>query len=181
MKNFIKNLIKYLIEYFQAPKHLAVAVIAVSIVSLIFAYIAQYVFCLEPCILCIYQRVPYFINIALGTLAFMAVSKHPRSAIVLLLIAALVFFAGAIVAVFHVGLQQQWWEWFSSSCGTGIIPTDGLSIEEIREAITQQSTVVRCDKVSWRLFGISLAGYNYMFSVELTLGILYLLGKKKPE
>ncbi|MFH1159013.1 MAG: disulfide bond formation protein B [Pseudomonadota bacterium] len=175
----MKHLIKHLIGYFQPPKHLAAAVTAASITALIFAYAAQYGFGLKPCILCLYQRVPYFTNIALGALAFWAASRRPRPAAALLLLAALVFFAGAAVAGFQVGVQQKWWEWISPSCGTGIVSTEGLSIEEIRKALARQSTVVRCDKVSWTLFGISLAGYNCMLSATLGLGVLYLLGKKK--
>ena len=184
MKYLIKclRLIKYLIEYFQAPKHLAVAVVAVSIVSLILAYTAQYVFGLEPCILCLYQRIPYFTNIVFGALAFMAVSRRPRLAAAFLFLSALVFLAGAAIACFHTGIEQRWWEFLSAACGTGILP-EGLSVEEIREALRQQATVVRCDEVTWTLFKISLAGYNLMYSISLGFSVLFLLwsGRKKQS
>ena len=182
MKYLMKclRLIKYLIEYFQVPKHLAVAVVGVSIFSLISAYTAQHVFGLEPCILCLHQRIPYFTNIVFGALAFMAISKHPRLATVFLFLSALVFFVGASLACFHTGIEQRWWEFLSTACGTGILP-EGLSVEEIREALRQQATVVRCDEVTWTLFGISLAGYNLMYSTSLGIGVLFLLwsGRKK--
>ena len=182
MKYLMKcpRLIKYLIEYFQAPKHLAVAVVGVSIFSLISAYTAQYVFGLKPCILCLYQRIPYFTNIVFGALAFMAVSRRPRLASAFLFFTALVFFAGAATACFHTGIEQRWWEWNSAACGTGILP-EGLSVEEIREALRQQATVVRCDEVTWTLFKISLAGYNLMYSISLGIGVLFLLwsGRKR--
>ena len=182
MKYLMKclRLIKYLIEYFQVSKRLAVAVVGVSIVSLILAYTAQYAFGLKPCILCLYQRIPYFTNIVFGALAFMAVSRCPRLAAAFLFFSALVFFFGAALACFNTGIEQRWWEWNSIACGTGILP-EGLSVEEILEALRQQSTVVRCDEVTWTLFKISLAGYNLMYSISLGTGVLFLLwiGRKK--
>ncbi|MCE9508427.1 MAG: disulfide bond formation protein B, partial [Alphaproteobacteria bacterium] len=130
-----------------------------------------------PCILCLYQRVPYFANIAFGALAFLASFRYPRIVTLFLWLAAASFFIGAAIAGFHVGVEQGWWKGLSS-CGGDILP-ENVSIEELRKALTQQP-IVRCDKPAWTLFGVSMAGYNYAMSILLACGVVYLLRKNKP-
>ena len=42
------------------------AILAVSIGSLAMAFAAQYLFGLDPCILCLYQRIPYAVTVVLA-------------------------------------------------------------------------------------------------------------------
>ena len=167
---------KRVIEYFQLPRHLAAAVAAISAAALAAAYISQYGFGLKPCILCLYQRVPYFINIGLGLLALLATFRYPRLVTVLLWAAALVFFANAALAGFHVGVEQGWWKGLPS-CGGAILP-ENASLEELRKALTQQE-IVRCDKPAWVMFGISMAGYNFLMALALGSTLSYLLWRNR--
>lgn len=165
-----------LIAHLQVPRHLAVAVAVASAAALAAAYTSQYGFGLKPCILCLYQRIPYFANIALGLLAFLAAFRYPRLVTLILGLAAVTFFAGAVLAGFHVGVEHGWWKGLSS-CGGNILP-EHASLEELRKAIIQQA-IVRCDKPAWTLFGISMAGYNFAVSLALAFGTACLLRKNK--
>ena len=167
-----------LIEYLQVSRHLAAAVAAMSVATLAAAYTAQYGFGIKPCILCLYQRVPYFVNIAFGILAFLATFRYPRLAALLLCLSAVTFFAGAVIAGFHVGVEHGWWKGLSS-CSGNILP-EHASLEDLRQAITQQAIVVNCAKPAWMLFGISLAGYNLAMSLALGLGVIGLVRKNNP-
>lgn len=61
---------------------------------------------LVPCALCLVERWPYRVAIALGLLAFVL----PRSAArLVLLLLALVMFAGAALGAVHVGVEQGFW------------------------------------------------------------------------
>lgn len=80
-----------------------------------------------------------------------------------LTLAGLVFLAGAGIAAFHVGVEQHWWQGLAS-CG-GNLP-QARTVEELRAALLAQP-VVRCDEVAWSLFGISMAGWNFLFSLGL--------------
>ena len=164
-----------LLQYLQPPRHLALAIVAASAVILSMAYISQYGFGLKPCILCLYQRGPYALNIALGVLALLATFRYPRLAILLIYISALSFFTGAVIAGFHVGVEQEWWKGLPA-CGGDIVPQN-VSIEELRRSLTHQE-IVRCDKPAWVLFGISMAGYNFAISLALTFSVIYMLRKK---
>lgn len=163
---------KQLIEYFQTPRHLALAVLAISTAVLATAYISQYGFGLKPCILCLYQRIPYALNISFGLLAFLATFRYPRVVTLLLWISALTFFAGAAVAGFHAGVEYGWWKGLPA-CGGDILP-ENVSLEELRKSITHQA-VVNCDKAAWTLFGVSMAGYNFLTSLALGCSVTYLL------
>ena len=72
---------------------------------------------------------------------------------------------GAGIAVFHVGVEQQWWPG-TAECGG--IDGANLSLEQLKAQILA-APVVRCDEVAWSLFGISMAGYNILLSLGLAL------------
>ncbi len=139
-----------------APLFLALASAAI----LGSALASQYLGGLSPCELCIWQRWPYVATIVL-CLAAAAVRRPARRA--LLALAGLVFLAGAAVAAFHVGVEQHWWQGLQS-CG-GNLP-QARTVEELRAALLQQP-VVRCDEIAWSLFGISMAGWNFLLSLGL--------------
>jgi len=164
-----------LLQYLQVPRYLALAIAAASAVILSAAYISQYGFGLKPCILCLYQRAPYALNITFGLLAFLASFRYPRLTKLIIYIMALSFLTGAVIAGFHVGVEQGWWKGLPA-CGGDIVPQH-VSIEELRRSLENQK-IVRCDKPAWGLFGISMAGYNFATSLALTFGVVYLLRKK---
>ena len=163
---------KPVFEYLQHPKHLALAIILASAAALAFAYISQYGFGLDPCALCFYQRKPYFVNIALGAAAFLAAGKYPRVALTLLALCGLSFLTGAGIAGFHAGVEYKWWKGLES-CANFALPK-GASIEELKEFVMSRD-VVRCDVPAFSLFGISMAGYNFLLSLFLAGGTFFFL------
>lgn len=165
-----------LIEYLRVPRHLALALAAVSAAALASAYISQYGFGLKPCNLCLYQRIPYSLNIVSGILAFLATFRYPRLAALLLFLSAVAFFLGAGIAGFHAGVEYGWWEGLDSCAGS--LP-ENATAEELRKYIMSQN-VVRCDKPQWALFGISMAGYNFALSLALSVIMIYLLRRRTP-
>ena len=137
----------------------ALFLIAVGVVSLGAAFGSQYLGGLRPCILCIYQRYPYGVVIALGLLALL-LWRRPKLVGGLALLAAIALFVDAGIAAFHVGVEQHWWKG-TNECSNLIDPN--LSIEELKKALLEQP-VVACDEVAWSLFGISMAGYNFIYA-----------------
>jgi len=140
---------------------LFVAAASTAILGAAFAF--QYIGGLAPCVLCIYQRYPYGIAIALGLLAF-ALAKGPIARLALVF-AGLGLLIGAGIAVFHVGVEQQWWQGTAECGGIG---GANLSLEQLKAEILA-APAVRCDEVAWSLFGISMAGYNVLLALGLAL------------
>jgi disulfide bond formation protein DsbB len=149
------------------PKAVPGLVLAASIAVLGSALLSQYWGGLQPCVLCLYQRVPYWTAIGLSLAALIALARGAgRLAGWLVAIAALAFLAGAGIAAFHVGVEQHWWTG-TAECGASG-PLAGGSAADLRARLLAQP-VVRCDEVAWSLFGISMAGFNVMVSLGLAL------------
>ena len=130
------------------------------------AYISQYGFGLAPCEMCWWQRYPHFAAVILA-LAGMALS--PRKLWIAL--AALAMLVSGLIGGFHAGVEYGMWEGFTTCSSSDLGGGDPL------EAI-MNAPLVRCDVAPWTLFGISLAGFNFLISTVGALAVLALLRKK---
>ncbi|MFO1057468.1 MAG: disulfide bond formation protein B [Dongiaceae bacterium] len=146
------------------PRRLALLVMLAGILALGTAFLAQFVGGLAPCELCLWQRYPYGVAIGLAALA-MVFAPSAGAARVFLALAALAILASAGIAAFHVGVEQKWWQGLASCSGT--INLKGSATDLARQLTA--APVVRCDAVPWSLFGISMAGYNFLFATAVGL------------
>ncbi len=124
------------------------------------AYVFQYGFGIQPCKLCLYQRIPWW---SLGGLASAMILVRGQTGWLRagLWLGALLMLANAGIAGYHVGVEQAWWAG-PTSCSA---PTGGaLTFDELKSQILS-GPVVRCDKIPWQLFGVSMAGYNLVLSL----------------
>ncbi|HEU4806183.1 MAG TPA: disulfide bond formation protein B [Nitrobacter sp.] len=136
--------------------------LAVPALLLAGAYVSEYGFGLYPCEMCWWQRWPHFVAAALAGLALL--SPPVRVWTVLAAIAVLV--SGAIGG-FHAGVEYGWWQGITS-CAR-IVPSDPGS--SALDAI-MNTPMISCNEAQWRLLGISLAGFNFLFSVAGGLAVL---------
>jgi disulfide bond formation protein DsbB len=130
------------------------------------AYLSQYAFGLVPCEMCWWQRYAQFaaLAIALASTVF-----QPRRMWIALAGAAIL--VAGLIGGFHAGVEYGWWE------GLTACSTPNLGGGDPLEAI-MNAPVVRCDEVQWSLFGISLAGFNFLISSVAGIAILFLLRRK---
>ncbi len=140
------------------------------------AYGFQYLGGLQPCPLCLYQRWPWWIAIGLGLVALL-LRGNPGLQKAVVALGSLAILAGAGIAGFHVGVEQQWWEGLLSCGGAGDMP---MTVEALRRQI-MNAPVVRCDEVAWSLMGLSMAAYNMLLSLALGLGGLVLLRRRGAD
>jgi disulfide bond formation protein DsbB len=138
---------------------LPLLVLLASAGALLTAFAAQYWGGLQPCVLCLYQRWPYAVAIALALVA-LALGGAARGWVVAL--AGVAFAIGAAIAVFHVGVEHGWWQG-TTECGATI---KADTIEALRAQLLK-APVVRCTDVAWSFAGISMAGFNAIASVLL--------------
>ena len=139
--------------------------------SIALALAAQYWGGLQPCVLCIYQRYAHGAAGGAGLLA-LALAARPASQRLLVGLGGLALLAGAGIAAFHVGVERRWWRG-TDGCHSPGFDAD-LTIDELREAMLGTS-FVPCDEIQWELFGISMAGYNFLFSLALGVAVLWML------
>jgi disulfide bond formation protein DsbB len=138
---------------------LALLAAAVAVVGT--ALLSQYVGGLYPCELCLAERWPYYIAIAVAAVALLV---FPRFAVQWIGLLALIFLVSAGLGAYHVGVEQGWIAGPTACTGgnTGVAKT----AEDLLKLLQQQQ-VVRCDEIQWSLAGISLAGWNVVASLLL--------------
>ena len=134
------------------------------------AYIGQYAFGLYPCEMCWWQRWPHFAALALALLSFAIKGGASRA---LVLLAALAILISGLIGGYHAGVEYGWWDGFTS-CASTIQADGGSYLDAIMKA-----PIVRCDQVQWSLFGISLAGFNFLISVIGAIIIVAMAGSSK--
>ncbi len=130
------------------------------------ALVSQYVGGLYPCEMCWWQRYPHAAAILLAVLAFGGPAASPRARALTGLAAAAIAVSGAI-GVYHVGVEQRWWEGITVCTATG-----ATTLEDLMKV-----PLIRCDQVQWSLFGVSLAGWNALFSLGGAALAFALLGR----
>ena len=123
----------------------------------------QHIGGLAPCVLCYWQRYPYWAAIPLAALAALLAPRSPKLAAGLLGLAAGLFLVDAGIAAFHVGVEQKWWQG-TAECGGAQGPSG--SLEALRARLLA-APIVRCDEPAWSLFGVSMAGYNFLAALVL--------------
>jgi disulfide bond formation protein DsbB len=136
----------------------------VNVGSILFALTLQYGFGVRPCYLCLWARVPYA-SVAVLSLIALLWKPYGRQTTALLALCVLAYLAGMGIGVFQTGVEQHWWQ---SVSGCAAQTLQGLSIEEMRQALLQTEEVP-CDIIGWTFFGFSLANLNIPISFALAL------------
>lgn len=139
--------------------------LAVPLLLLGGAYLSQYGFGLAPCEMCWWQRYPHFAAVLFALLAFVL---RPRAVWVAL--AGLAVLTSGLIGLFHAGVEYGWWEGLTAC--TSVVGSGGDALEAIMNA-----PLIRCDVAPWDLFGISLAGWNFLFSTAAGIAIVALAAK----
>ena len=141
-------------------KFLFIILILLSLV-LISAFVIEYKLGHQPCKLCIYERIPYFLSILLIIKMFF--SKQYEKITLLLL--SLIFVGSAVLAFYHFGIEQGFFN-ESFVCKTENI-SKTLSKEELLEQLKQNT--ISCKDVSFKILGLSLAAINTILSLVMSL------------
>jgi disulfide bond formation protein DsbB len=150
----------FLSPHSHTPRRVALALAACAAAILLGALGFQYLGGLAPCPLCTWQR---YALIAAMMLALGSALSMDNTARVMLILAGVAFVASAGIGGFQVGVEHGWWQG-SQGC-TGGQPMAG-TLDQLMTQV-QGKPPARCDEVAWSLFGISLAGYNFLISLAL--------------
>ncbi len=148
----------------SSTRQLPAFILLACLGALASALTAQYGFGLRPCVLCLYQRVPYALAGLLAAIALLpAVPLRGRA--VLAGLCACAFLINSGIAVFHVGVENHWWAGLAACSGGG---PQAQTVADLK-AMLAGPPPPRCDQIPWALFGISMAGYNVFASLALAL------------
>ncbi|TPG41166.1 disulfide bond formation protein B [Sphingomonas koreensis] len=128
---------------------------------------------LVPCEMCHWQRWPHYAAVPLAALAFFVPGMSNRRALVWL--AALAIAVSGGIGVYHAGTEYHWWNGMTACTSTTI--GAGNSADILNEIMA--APIVRCDQPQWTLAGISLAGFNAIFSLGGALVIALLMRRER--
>ncbi|MDC3119555.1 disulfide bond formation protein B [Candidatus Pelagibacter sp.] len=144
-----------------SKKKLFQVIFLISFIALMSAYFIEYALGYQPCNLCLYERVPYFLAILILLVNF-KYNKLEKHFIFFLII---IFFIAILLSLYHLGIEQGLIE-ESLLCnvekGTNIIDKN-----EILKQLQQKN--ISCKDVAFKIFGLSLTSFNIIISVLLTI------------
>jgi len=140
-------------------------------IILLVVYYLEYLLDLKPCILCIYQRIPYFFAIFLAII-FLFLEDYKFQKIFYYLY-SITFLLSLLLAIYHFGIENNFWSAFTSCEINDSYIKDKSNLKEY----LLEKEFVSCSKVNFSLLGISLVGYNIIISLFLL--ILSLLKLRK--
>ncbi len=130
-----------------------------SLTLLIGAFLFQHLGGFFPCKMCYWQRYPHLVAVMLAIIIL--ITKFYWLA----LLGIFATLSTASIGAFHAGVEQGWWKG-PKSCTSGSI--NSLNIDQLLNQI-MSTPIIRCDEIPWQMFGLSMAGWNTLFSIGLSL------------
>ena len=130
----------------------------ISTISLLGAVFIENVLEQNPCRLCLYQRIPYLISIFICFFGFNYYKNFLWMYLLLIL-----FIISAILAGYHVGIENSIFEEFSGCTSENINITNKLDLLN-----NLKKTMPSCKNVDFKIFGLSLATINLIISLIIS-------------
>jgi len=150
----------------------------ISSTAILSALIAEYIYGLQPCELCLKQRHPYYLFIIISLLIFFIPSLNKLITISLIQIGTIY---GIFYSIWHVGVENKLLKG-PASCSASLSISSNTS--DLKEQILNRQ-VINCDEVVWSFYGISAASLNTMVLVFIfVMNGLYIYkyyGKKEKN
>lgn len=135
-----------------------------GLVTILAALGSQYLGGLQPCELCLEQRLAYYWGLPILGLVLLLWNRLPRPVWYLAMaIVTLIFVWSTYMGGFHAGVEWGFWPGPTACSGLG----ESFSLD----ALDNLQPVIGCDVVQFRFLGLSLAGYNALISLAM-VGLL---------
>ncbi|MDP3852604.1 disulfide bond formation protein B [Phenylobacterium sp.] len=123
---------------------------------------------LAPCNLCLRAREVYWVaaGVALAGMLVVRTAKGERWRAAFNALLALIFAVGVGVAVYHAGAEWKFWPGPSTCAGSG-----GTVSAADMAALLNGAKIKppACDEAAWVFLGLSMAGWNALVSLKLTV------------
>jgi disulfide bond formation protein DsbB len=143
-----------------------------SIFAILAALFMQYVLGHEPCKLCTYQRIPYYLIILVGFVTFF----FPKIFKVSFFLLGFLLLAEFFVSNYHTLSTYKIIDY--NGCQSAEIPSD---INQLKEALMSDALIVNCSNANLKFFGLPLSLYNTFFSLMFLIVIGFHAFKEKSQ
>ena len=132
----------------------------ICLISLISAVYIEYIMDQKPCMLCIYQRIPYLVSIFICFFGY----NYSKNSLWLYL----------LTSGYHIGIENNFFSEFSGCTNNSLDITDKSKILE-----SLSKNMPNCKDVSFRIFGLSLATINFMISLTISVISILIIKNEK--
>ncbi len=143
----------------------------VALALILGALFFQYALGYPPCEMCHWQRWPHIAAAVIGLgggLLLLSGKVNLSTAVPVAAVTILLVATSGALGVYHAGVEWHWWQG-PAACTTGFVFNGTLDLN---------APVPMCDRAAWRLFGISMAGYNAIISLGTAAIGSFLLVRK---
>ena len=140
-----------------------------SLLAIFFALYVEHVLEYKPCKLCLYQRVPYIVAIFIS---FVGYNYFKNDKILILIV--VIFSISVLISGYHYGIENNIFEEFSGCTASTL---EIIDKSELLKSLNDN--VSSCKDVNFKLFGISLAGINFLLSLLIVIYSLRILAYEK--
>jgi len=123
------------------------------------AFAFQHIGGLAPCAMCLWQRWPHAVAVAIGAAGL----ALPHAAVAWA--GALSMLTSAGLATLHTGVERGWWV-LNLACTGGGEDLGAMDVTALLDP-TQGDGIVLCTDVAWSLLGLSMASWNGIASLVL--------------
>jgi len=136
-----------------------------SLFAIFFALYVEHVLGYRPCKLCLYQRIPYIVSIFIS---FVGYNYFKNDKILILIV--VIFSISVLISGYHYGIENNIFEEFSGCTANTL---EIIDKSELLKSLN--NNVSSCKDVNFKLFGISLAGINFLLSLLIVIYSLKIL------
>lgn len=131
-----------------------------GLATILGAWGSQLIGGLTPCELCLEQRLAYYYGLPLLLAVLLLWNRLPITVwYVAMAIVTAIFAWSVYMGGYHAGVEWGFWPGPTACTGVG----EAMDFD----ALSNMTPVIGCDVVQFRLFGISLAGYNALVSLAI--------------
>jgi disulfide bond formation protein DsbB len=159
----------------MSAERIALLAGSVSLALILGALGFQYLAGMPPCEMCHWQRWPHIAAALIGIVGGSLVASHrigPRHARPIAIAALVLIFLSGAIGFYQAGVEWELLPGPAACTGPAVLLTGSLDLNH---------PVVRCDVAAWRLFGISLAGYNGLLSFATVSAGLFMLRRGRKH
>tara|TARA_S200000501_G_scaffold363264_1_gene393865 strand:- start:36733 stop:37191 length:459 start_codon:yes stop_codon:yes gene_type:complete len=137
-------------------------IIIISILVLISVHLIELIG-YEACDLCLKQRWAWYVSLFFAIVSFFTASNISK---ILLMLISIILFLNALFAGWHSGIEWGLWDGIETCNSSAKFDSNNLI------NILKQNSIPACGDTALRIFGISLAGYNFIISVLTSIFIM---------
>ena len=144
---------------FLNKKNFYIIILIYSLLAILFALYVEHVLQYKACKLCLYQRMPYLLAIFISFIGY-NYSKNNKILILIIIIFSISF----LISGYHYGIENNIFEEFSGCSNNTLGITNKTELLK-----SLNNNIPSCKDVNFKLFGMSLAGINFLLSLLIVI------------